>query len=109
MERTIEVGEGDDTLHEKLSVGDVLELVLEGNPTTGYQWQVKALDMDVLDWAEGPTYTPSQPQRIGSGGTYRFRFKAIKRGKALLRLEYRRPWEEGASAARTLTCKATVR
>lgn len=92
-----------------LVLGDKLEVSLQSNPSTGYQWQVASLDMDVLDWTDGPSYVPSAPQRIGSGGICRFGLVARKRGRATLRLVYRRSWEEGVPPIKTMVLKVKVR
>jgi inhibitor of cysteine peptidase len=92
-----------------LDLGDRLEVSLESNPTTGFQWQVAALDMGVLDWTEGPSYVPSAPERIGSGGTSRFVFLATRKGRVTLRLVYRRSWEEGVRPNKTMVLKVKVR
>jgi inhibitor of cysteine peptidase len=93
----------------QLRVGDSLTVILEGNPTTGYQWQVASLSPEVLDWTEGPTYQPSTPGRIGSGGTFRFGFKAMRKGRATVKLVYRRSWEEGVPPIKTEVLKVKVK
>jgi predicted secreted protein len=40
---------------------------------------------------------------------YKFRFRAVRQGKATLRMEYRRPWEEGAPPESTFVLKASVK
>ncbi len=93
----------------ELTLGDELEVVLDGNPTTGYQWQVAMLDMEILDWRGGPIYTASTPGLVGSRGSFSFRFRALKRGRVALKLVYRRPGEEKAHPIKTLLVKVTVR
>jgi len=92
-----------------LNVGDKLVVSLEGNPTTGYQWQMASFTPEVLDWIEGPTYLPSSPGRIGSGGTFKFGFKALKKGRATVKLVYRRSWEEGVPPIKTAMLKVKVK
>jgi inhibitor of cysteine peptidase len=93
----------------ELNVGDSLMVNLMGNPTTGYQWQVASLSSEVLDWTEGPTYQPSTPGRIGSGGIFRFGFKAVRKGRATVKLVYRRSWEEGVPPIKTEVLKVKVK
>jgi inhibitor of cysteine peptidase len=93
----------------ELSHGDKLVLRLDSNPSTGYQWQVSLISGNVLDWVEGPSYLPSEPSLIGSGGTASFGFLALKKGRASLKLIYRRPWEEGKPPARTVVLKVWIK
>ena len=74
-----------------VSKGDNFEVVLSGNPTTGYQWQIAETDESLLS-SSGSLYTQDS-NAIGSGGTYRFQFKAIATGDVHLRLVYKRSWE----------------
>jgi inhibitor of cysteine peptidase len=92
----------------ELGLGDHLFVNLAGNPTTGYQWQVVSCKPEVLDWTEGPTYLASDPGLVGSGGTFRFGFKPVKKGRATIKLVYRRPWEEGIAPAKTVVLKVRV-
>ncbi len=81
---TIEVGTGEKVL-----------LALPGNPTTGYQWDLStALAEGVLAPISGVDYLPDG-SGIGAGGTFFFRYEAVKAGVATLNLVYHRPWEEG--------------
>lgn len=93
----------------ELKQGDKLVLHLESNPSTGYQWQVETMNSDLLDWVEGPSFVPSAPSLIGSGGTSSFGFLALKKGRSSLRLVYRRPWEEGKPPARTVVLRLRIK
>lgn len=74
-----------------IAKGETLTVKLAGNPTTGYQWTVAQNDADFLQ-PQDPIYEPDS-SAIGSGGTYFFRFTALKPGTASLRMTYRRSWE----------------
>jgi len=77
-----------------LRVGDTLQVVLRGNPTTGYGWQVDltADDAGVIRQVGEPVYAPDS-DLLGSGGTYTFTFETVAVGEVALRLVYQRPWE----------------
>ena len=81
---------------------------LEGNPTTGFAWEVSALDERLLRQSAAPEFTP-QNDRIGAGGIQTFHFRAIERGETQLTLVYRRPWETGAPPAQTYAVTIVVR
>jgi inhibitor of cysteine peptidase len=76
-----------------LGTGQTLEVLLEGNPTTGYAWSVDELDDTVLALTGDPLYE-AERDALGSGGTYRYRFEAIRSGETGMRLVYERPFEE---------------
>lgn len=63
-----------------------LEIVLKGNPTTGYQWRTVAVNPAIVDY-QGMEYNPDSTE-IGGGGTYVFRYQAIAVGTSPLQLSY---------------------
>lgn len=81
-----------------LQAGDVLVVTLPSNPSTGYSWQVLAVDPAVLVQQGDPVYQPSADGTglVGTGGTETFRFDAISGGSVTLTLGYLRPWEQGS-------------
>lgn len=93
----------------RLILGQTLEVRLDGNPTTGYTWDVARVDPRVLRRDGGVTYTPAPlpHPRVGSGGTFAARFTAVRRGETTLTLVYHRRFEAG-SPARTFTAHITV-
>jgi predicted secreted protein len=87
------IDEGDNGTIQTLDLGDILIVQLQGNPTTGYEWkQTDSLIPAVLE-PLGYEYIPDHPELVGSGGRWRFRFKAVHEGSTPLTFEYRRPWE----------------
>jgi inhibitor of cysteine peptidase len=77
-----------------VKVGDIIQVVLKGNPTTGYTWtpSLSEQDASILEQMGEPGYV-SDSNLIGAGGTYTYRFKALKAGEATLKLVYARVWE----------------
>lgn len=75
--------------------GDVITVTLVSNPTTGYSWQVTAIDNSIIIQDGEPEYnqSPGSEGLVGAGGTETFRFKVIGSGEATLSLGYMRPWE----------------
>jgi inhibitor of cysteine peptidase len=76
----------------ELLVAEAMEVVLEGNPTTGFVWEAAAVDPAILRQLGEPKFEPATGL-LGSGGTFTFRFEAVGSGQTLLRLVYHRPWE----------------
>jgi len=90
---TVTVTEGDCGKSIAAAAGDKLVIVLGGNPTTGYTWEIKsAADGSVLKFADS-RYETARPLP-GSPGTFFFTFQAGKPGHAALELIYHRPWEK---------------
>ena len=89
----------------ELRVGDTMEVVLDGNPTTGFSWETAAVDASVLKQLGEPGFEP-YTNLIGSGGKFTFRFEAVASGQTLLRLIYHRPWETEVPPEKTF--KVTV-
>lgn len=78
--------------------GDTIEVVIAGNPTTGYDWTAVQGDASaaLLEQVGDPVYAAesSDENLVGGGGTYTFTFKALKSGEASLDLAYARDWED---------------
>jgi len=84
---------------QNLIVGDMLEVRLPGNPTTGYTWQAVAAPAQLRQ--QGEPVHHSDSQLIGAGGITSFKFSVTAAGDGTLDLAYRRPWEKDAPAAKT--------
>ena len=83
--RTIEVNQG-----------DLIVIRLAENLTTGYGWELEAVDSKVLELLDSD-YSEDRGELMGSGGTRTFRFQAESPGNQQIQLGYRRPWEDEAS------------
>lgn len=81
-----------------VKVGDIIQVVIAGNPTTGFAWaaELTAQDAAVLEQVGEPAYEENATDQdiVGAGGTYTFTFKALAEGQATLRLVYERAWED---------------
>jgi len=88
--------------------GEPIQIVLEGNPTTGFTWLVDDLDPKVVTLVGTPTYAPSS-DALGAGGKFTFNFTALARGQTNMRIIYIRPSERGLDPAKTFAIMITVR
>jgi inhibitor of cysteine peptidase len=95
--RTVEIG-----------VGDILEVVLRGNPTTGYIWDVASPDKGVLKQVGETEFKPDRKAR-GSGGNIILRFEAARAGKTSLKLIYHRPFEKNRPPIKTFEVRVKVK
>jgi len=89
----------------ELNTGDSLVLTLEGNPTTGYVWEVESNDPAVIKPAGEPEFNPDS-EAIGSGGIYTFRFTAVAKGEDTLKLIYHRTFEKNVPELKS--CEVTI-
>lgn len=94
----------------RVAPGQVLVVPLSANPSTGFTWVWdEGAAAGVLVQDGEPSMSAPDPERIGSGGTQTWRFRAVKPGDATLRLDYRRAWEADQPAAQTLRWRIEVR
>jgi inhibitor of cysteine peptidase len=75
----------------QVTAGEEFSIVLAGNPTTGYTWQVHT-DGRHLELLE-QTFERGG-EGVGAGGQEIFRFRALAAGETEIACEYLRPWEE---------------
>ena len=75
-----------------MNSADELVVALQGNPGTGYAWEVLPADVAVLEQVGEWEFEP-QSNLAGAPGTMTLRFRAVEAGQQVLQLVYRRPWE----------------
>jgi inhibitor of cysteine peptidase len=91
-------------------VGDTVEVQLEGNPTTGYTWEISQVDSKILGLiGKSYTQTRTDPKVAGTGGTFIFRIHACDKGTSELHLQYARVWEKGVPPIKTFDATITVK
>jgi inhibitor of cysteine peptidase len=89
----------------ELGIGDVAELSLAENPTTGYRWSFTTQPAPACKIVSD-TFEPGR-DAPGAGGTHRWQFKAVSSGTGSIALQYRRAWEKDLSSGQTF--KLTIR
>ena len=107
----VNVNEGDADSQVELEQGQILVVILESNPTTGYRWEVAENQESILEQmgeAEFKQSVTVGPPLVGAGGWEIFRFKAISAGRMTLQLVYHRPWEEGVEPVKTFSIQVVV-
>ncbi len=79
--------------------GEEFAIVLESNPTTGYQWKLaEPIDEEVLILIKTEYEEPDE-ELLGAPGEEKWTFKAENLGDTEITLAYVRPWEEEAPEA----------
>jgi inhibitor of cysteine peptidase len=93
----LKLGEADNGKAYTVRVGDTIEVIIPGNPTTGFAWTAALAEKDaaLFEKIGEPAYSTeaSDGAVVGAGGTYTFTFKAAAAGEALVKLVYARSWE----------------
>ncbi len=72
--KTMEVNESQNGSRIEIQKGDFLVITLEGNPTTGYQWEMVPNSDGIIELQGKPEYK-SGGNLAGSGGIYTFTIK----------------------------------
>jgi inhibitor of cysteine peptidase len=88
--------------------GGTMQVILNGNPTTGYVWEATSVDSSILNQVGKPSFT-ADSSAIGSGGKMTFSFQTIGSGQTVLQLIYHRPFESGQPALKTFEVTLVVK
>ena len=97
----IQLTEADNGRTNSVNAGSEIKIILKGNPTTGYSWDVASYSTNRLQQIRTVEYLQSEQSgekhRVGVGGKFVFRFKAVGSGQGQIKLIYRRSWETNSS------------
>ncbi len=91
--RAVEITEADSGMHVDVRTGDMIELSLASNPSTGYSWVLADAPLNCL-LLGSERYIESESGLVGAPGIQEFVFEAVDEGAEILRLEYLRRWEQ---------------
>ncbi len=107
----VKLTEADNGKTIEVKAGEDVQVVLNGNPTTGYAWTVTAGDAAVLVQQGDPVYAQgnTDPSIVGAGGTFTFTFKAAKAGQTTLKFDYARSFEKDVPPIQTVSMTVTVK
>ena len=108
---TLKLGQTDDGKTFTVKVGDTIQVVIPGNPTTGYEWTAVLADKDaaLIQQLGEPQYAAdnADDNLVGSGGVFTLTFKAVAKGQATLKLAYARSFES-VQPVQTFTATVNV-
>jgi len=105
--KTTKINADDNGSSLSMKQGETLEISINGNPTTGYNWEIDSVDQNILQSAGDPDYK-SDSAMVGSGGTYKFKFTAVSAGTTTLKLKYWRTFEPDTPPVETFEVKVVV-
>lgn len=94
-----------------LTVGNSSSVILDGNPTTGFVWQIVSVSSDAVKAETAVMATPmkkGEPPVCGAPAPTQVTFTGVKPGKSTVVLEYKRPWETDTPAWKTMTFTVNV-
>jgi predicted secreted protein len=92
----------------QLKNGDILEVHLRSNPTTGYMWYVHPKSTPLLKLI-GQSQTQAQQPGVGRPIFQIFRFEAVGAGDGILLLHYIRAWERPLPAEEQFDLHVSIR
>jgi inhibitor of cysteine peptidase len=91
-----------------LEIGDILEIVLPANPSTGYIWEVGFYNQSVLEPYGEPEFS-SASTNLGAEESQKLHFEAIGEGETEVVLVYRRSFENEDEAQQTFQVQVVVK
>jgi len=101
------ITEEDMNMNRIASVGDVFEVRLKAQLGTGYGWKVVSDNRELKQLGD-PEQTPSDEVKVGGFNYQIFRFRAVRRGKSVLKMDYVQPWEKDFPPAKTFSVTVQV-
>jgi inhibitor of cysteine peptidase len=80
----------------EVNKGDVLAVMLEFSPGTGYSWQIVRNDSKLMEPQGEPVFSggPEQQKLVGGKEQATFSFKAVNSGTGVIELQHKRGWEK---------------
>jgi inhibitor of cysteine peptidase len=100
----------DPQLPIEVSAGREFTIILESNPTTGYQWAIVGeLDQRVVEFVKTEYTSTSDPNLVGGGGMDVWTFKSVKTGETQITLGYYPPSNEPVEPHQTMTFTVVVK
>ncbi|MDD1614885.1 MAG: protease inhibitor I42 family protein [Methylococcaceae bacterium] len=104
---SMKLSENDSGKTVEIHVGDELEVILPGNPTTGYVWEVSSLDSTVMRL--GKADFVAKDKAIGAGGMEIIKFHAIAAGTSHLKLIFHRTFEQDMPPLKTFEVTVIIK
>ena len=97
----------------EVKAGETFTIVLDSNPTTGFQWTAQANvgDAKMLEQTAHQYIAPNAGEApvAGMAGIEEWTFRAVNTGTTRITLSYDRPWEGGEKGVRTFELTVVVK
>lgn len=106
---TVEVGASDNGKVVTAAVGNLVRIVLESNPSTGYNWELRNFEYGAADFHSSDTVARQGGNvLLGAPGDTVITLQAVKPGSQKIEVVYRRPWEAPDQVAATFVFQLEV-
>lgn len=92
----------------EVKAGETFKVTLDGNPTTGYVWEVAA-DSNAPVTQIGEWEFKADSSAVGAGGKLTLTFQAGQGGQGALKLVYHRPFEAQTPPAETFEVQIVIK
>ena len=96
---TLILGEEDNNRGITITLGEKIQIELEGTGATGYKWYMDKLDPEYLELISEET-KPITGGKVGASVLTYWKIMALKKGKTEILMHYYRPWEGQDKALR---------
>ena len=109
---TVTVNEAYNGKQIEVSVGDIINIELESNPTTGFMWTLAATSAEGVLQKVDNSYEAdesAEPAVCGAGGKEIWTFKALAAGETTVSMEYSQNWDGGIKADRSFDLTVVVK
>jgi predicted secreted protein len=90
-----------------IKVGKSITHELEGNPTTGYTWQYKAENPEIVKITE-EIVSENKDGMVGTPSKFKYKIEGAKAGSTQILFTYQRSWEKNVAPAQTDTLTVNV-
>ncbi len=104
---TVKLTETDSGSNVTLRQGQMLEVSLAENGSTGYLWEIVPGTESILS-AQGSSFVATDPGLPGGGGVRTFTFMTVASGNTVLTIILRQPWMTNVAPARTFEVAIVV-
>jgi inhibitor of cysteine peptidase len=103
----VQVGASDNGGAIKVKKGDIVELTLPTNASTGYDWTILPASTTLLK-LQTHTSKRSPGGQLGAPGMSTFRFITTAKGSGNLSMEYARSWEHSPTTDKKFALRVDI-
>lgn len=101
------LNENDSGKTVEIRIGDELDIILEAKPTTGYVWEVIAINSTVLKLSSSNFVV--NDNAIGASGMETIKFQALTEGQTELNLHFHRSFESNKLPLKTFALTVIIK
>lgn len=95
------------TMGTSIKIGESITHILDGNPTTGYNWKYTIENPEIVKVSEEVT-SENKEGLIGAPSKFKYKIEGMKAGSTKIFFKYFREWEKDLPPAQTDTVEVTV-